>query len=511
MAVAYVAHARAANPTGGNTTCSVPTGTVNGQMMLAFVRGNLSVNQPVPPSGWATVRQGGSAESDISVYNRVASSEPASYTFSECRAVTIVTYSDVLDIAENGQAPDPTSGATLVFPSLSTTAAHGMYVGYGFGGTSALSPLWTPQASMTERYEAAQSVGSDTVFDEYVGSGATGTRDVAYGGSTSDVFNGWAVLLSEVNTAPNAPLLVSPVGGVTIDRGVLQRFDWDFSDPDGGDSQSKYDLQYRAVGATTWTALTGTTPNTFHDFAAGTFAAGDYEWQVRTYDAAGLVGPYSASGFFTAATPPAGPTITDPVNGQTVGQTPYTVVWSYPTQEAYQLRTVADNAGVADPTIVYTDTGIVESTTVRSRSVGFPVNNRNEHVQVRVRDAGLWSPYTSVRVLVSYTPPAVPTAVVLASNSAGAISVSITNPTPAAGEPSVAYNDVLRRQTAVGGDGIRIAANKAANGTHIDFTPASGVDYEYAVRAVADNGTASTSAWLAGTSTPDNITDYAGY
>jgi hypothetical protein len=313
------------------------------------------------------------------------------------------------------------------------------------------------------------------------------------------------------NTGPNAPLLLSPVGGVTIDRSITQRFDWDFSDPDAGDSQSKYDLQYRAVGATAWTAVTGTTPNTFHDFAAGTFAAGDYEWQVRTYDSYGLVGPYSASGFFTAATPPTGPTITDPISGQTIGQTPYTVVWSYPTQEAYQLRTVADNAGAADPTIVYTDTGIVESTSVRSRAVAFPVNNRYEHVQVRVRDAGLWSPYTSVRVLVSYTPPAVPTATVQASNSGAAISVSITNPTPAAGEPSVAYNDVLRRQTAVGGDGIRIAANKAANGTHIDFTPASGVDYEYAVRAFADNGTASTSPWLGGTSTTDDITAYAGY
>jgi hypothetical protein len=458
------------------------------------------------PTGWTLAAAASVNFAALRAYTRTAdgtSADDFTTTATTDSAMVMLAYSGALlpAITANNTGTDSTAEAL----SVTLNNAGGMAV-FAWCSTYAGEAMTAPTGTTSRVLMGNRTT---RVADEpRSAAGATDVRTVNI--SAAGTWSALTVGLSQPNP-PDAPLLLAPVGGVTIDRNIIQRFDWDFSDPDLGDSQSKYDVQYRAVGAATWTVVTGTTPNTFHDFAAGTFAAGDWEWQVRTYDSYGIVGPYSASGFFTAANAPAGPTITDPISGQTIAATPYTVVWSYPTQEAYQLRTVADLAGVADTVTVYTDTGIVESPTARSRSVSFPVNNRNEHVQVRVRDAGLWSPYTSVRVLVSYTPPAVPTATVLASNSSAAVSVAISNPTPAAGEPSVAYNDVLRRQTAVGGDGIRIATNKSTNSTHIDFTPASGVDYEYAVRAVADNGTASISAWLAGTSTPDNITDYAGY
>lgn len=298
-----------------------------------------------------------------------------------------------------------------------------------------------------------------------------------------------------LNTAPNAPTLTAPVAATTINRDATQRFSWTFSDPDAGDSQSKYDLRYRIVGAGTWTDTTGTTPNQFVDFAGGTFAAGSYEWQVRTYDAAGVVGPYSASAFFTAASAPATPTITAPVNGETLSAQEYTATWSAPSQDAYQLRTVADNAGAADTATVYTDSGTVVSTTARSRLVTFAVNNRNEHVQLRVRVSGLWSSWASVRVLVSYTPPAVPTIAVAANSPAAKIDITLSNPAPGAGQPTVASLDLLRREGG-SGDGIRIATTLAA-GVFSDLTPASGIAYEYKARAVATNGTTSESAWTA--------------
>lgn len=105
------------------------------------------------------------------------------------------------------------------------------------------------------------------------------------------------------NVAPNAPALDNPVGGATIDRTVTNRFSWTFSDPDSGDSQSKYQLQARVQGTTTWTYdVTVTTSATYRDIAGGTFAAGEWEWRVRTWDAAGEVGPYSAATPFVAAT-----------------------------------------------------------------------------------------------------------------------------------------------------------------------------------------------------------------
>ena len=44
--------------------------------------------------------------------------------------------------------------------------------------------------------------------------------------------------------------------------------------------------------------------NKFHEFAAATFVEGGvYEWQVRTWDAAGAEGPWSTLRTFTAVTP----------------------------------------------------------------------------------------------------------------------------------------------------------------------------------------------------------------
>jgi hypothetical protein len=356
------------------------------------------------------------------------------------------------------------------------------------------------------------SVETDTTGSQYNASAKRGhsTKRIewAYTDGTASPF---AVTYDgiSVNLAPNAPLLLSPVGAVTIDRSVTQRFDWDFSDPDAGDSQSAFELQHRPEGAATWNLVTGTTPNTFHDFAAGTFAAGNHEWRLRTADAQGVFGPYSASGFFTAADSPGGPTITDPVSGATISSSTYTLAWSTSSQDAYQVRTVADAAGSPDATIVYQDSGVVESSSTRSHGLSFPVNNRNEHLQVRVRVAGLFSPWASVRVLVSYTPPPVPTIALLTASSTGQIIATVTNPTPATGEPPVISNDVWRRQALVGADGIRIARGVVPNGTHIDATPASGVDYEYLAVAHGDNATSRAGAWT-GAAVPQSTTDTYG-
>lgn len=296
-----------------------------------------------------------------------------------------------------------------------------------------------------------------------------------------------------LNVAPNAPTGLVPASG-SVDRTSTQRFSWTFNDPDQGDTQSKYDLRWRAVGATSWATSTVQTTSRHHDFAGGTFVAGDYEWQVRTYDAQGVVGPYSSSAFFNAATPPPGPTITAPVNNQTIGSQAFTLLWSVSAQDAYEVRTVADSDGTPATGTVYTSTGTVESATARSRTVTFDTNQRQEHVQVRVRSAGLWSPWTSVRVLVSYTPPATPGVLPVPNDATAAISVIISHPTPAGDQPVVVGSDLFRREAGQGA-GIRLAVG--VGGSHVDRTPASLVDYEYGVLAYGSNGTYARSAeWI---------------
>lgn len=298
-----------------------------------------------------------------------------------------------------------------------------------------------------------------------------------------------AVEAGSFNTAPNAPILTAPADASTIDRTVTQRFDWDFSDPDAGDTQSAYNLRYRATGAATWTE-TGwvSTPNTYHDIAGGTFAdAVDYEWQVATKDAQGVAGPYSSSWFFTAGTAPTAPTITEPTNGGTFTQS-QTVAWSTPDQDAYQIR-------VLDGAAVVSDTGAVESTTARSAVLSFPTNGVTRTIQVRVRDGGLWSQYGEVTGTVSWLAPPTPTFTLAEDPAEGALVVSISNPAPSGAEPAAVYNDV--HVTDPGKSEERRATMVAVNGSWTYHLPVSRYSYDGSdgsdirVVAVAENGVTS--------------------
>jgi hypothetical protein len=400
------------------------------------------------------------------------------------------------------------------------TLASGLYAGvYGNGlwvaassaGNVYTSPdasAWTQRATSTTQTLNCVAYGGGTFIAGGTSGGITESTDgITWTSATSGTSLSLNAAAASPNSAPNAPPLNSPATNQPIDRGIVQRFAWTFSDPDPGDSQSAFDLQYRLVGAGTWTTVSGATPNAFYDFAASTFTAGNYEWQVRTYDSQGVVGPFSASSFFTAATAPPAPTITAPVNGSTV-QATATLTWSAPNQTDYQIRRVADNAGSADTSTVYYDSGDVVDGVTRSVSVAFPTNNRWEHVQVRIKNAGLWSTWADARVQVSFTPPTVAAFTMSADPATATRTLTITNPAPGTGVPATAYNDVYVRTAAsstvldtyrpYSATGVRIGTALPTNTPFIDRRPAGDpVVYEYRVVAIAVNQTTSDSGWVA--------------
>lgn len=345
-----------------------------------------------------------------------------------------------------------------------------------------------------------------------VPSGPAGTLlDIAQGDIASFNTDGFTVGWADQNTldpwlfyialmgshAPTAPTPQTPVDGSTINRGITNRFRWVFNDPDAGDSQSKFDLQVRLVGDVAWTTGSVETPTPYYDVPGGTLFAGDYEWRVRTYDAVGNVSPYSSIQTFTAADPPDAPTITYPTNGGTISVEFDSVTWSGPDQEAYEARRVADDAGSPDDSTVYETSGVVESAIARSHALDFDTNGRTEHVQVRVRKAGVWGDWASVIVDVSYTGPAVPTIVVEADQPTGAISVQAEHPGPTGGQPTVERMDLWRRLLTDDGDGIRIAADLAPSDIYTDWAVAHRTEYAYRWRAYGDNGTSTWSVWSA--------------
>lgn len=306
------------------------------------------------------------------------------------------------------------------------------------------------------------------------------------------------------NQAPTAATNLTPSGNTSVNRAQPQRLSWLFNDPDPGDSQSKFDLDFR-VGSGAFTRVTQTTTATFYDAPANTFPAGTVEWLVRTYDAQGVAAPFSASAFFVAADVPGVPIITSPANGATISTASSVLAWSAPTQEAYQVRTVADNAGAPDTAVVYTDSGTVVSSTARDAPLSFPVNGRTEHAQVRIRNAGLWSDWASVRLVISYTPPAAPTFTVRDDGSS--LTVLVSQPAPASGQPAASFHDIYVRTSATSTTpdryrpftdaGMRVRTGLAPNGSWTDAAVASGVEYEYLVVTNGTNGTSTASAWTA--------------
>jgi len=420
--------------------------------------------------------------------------------------------------AGGGGATDIRRGGAAIANRVAVAGAAGgggntAHGGHGGGLVGAASGAGTAGGGTQSAGGASASgwagdlgVGGDASANGAGGSGywggggaAGGANDGGGGGSswssgtivenTQGARSGSGQIVITLNQAPNAPTLTAPPNSSTFDRAATYRFDWTFSDPDAGDSQSAYDLRYR-IGAGAWTTLSGTTPNSYRDIAGGTFAASAYEWQVRTYDAQGVVGPYSASWFFTAADATGVPTITAPTNGSTVN-TSINVTWSTGTQTHYQVRKVADLAGAADPATVYYDSGEVTSSGTRSLALTFGVNARYEHLQVRVKAAGLWSAWGSVRVLVSWTAPMTPSVVCTPDPANARISIAVTNPAVTGGAPVTAYNDIYVSSPL--DPEYRAATLLAPNSTWTWRTPAAGRAYSIHAVAIGTNQTTAAS------------------
>lgn len=404
---------------------------------------------------------------------------------------------------------DPASDAWTTTPSLpgAATSIYSVTVGRLPGGTVVTLPhqrLNGATWGLLRRIDGYTPGGGWTmgVTPDYPGNAFDAAVAIEPGGviyTIGGIFWNAATVPTVVadvwaykqNDPPTAPTPRTLTGGVTVSTESTNRASWTFNDPNAGDSQSKFNFYYRPTGTTTWTTVTKATPNPWYDIPAGTLDPVEYEWQVEVYDAAGEISPRTTSAVFTADDPPDGPPITYPINGQTVEQLE-TVVWSSPAQDAYQIRRVADDGGDPNTSTVYWDSGEVAEPLARSRSVSFPVNDRFEHVQARVKKDGLWSAWVDVQVDVSYTPPPTPTFTVYPDSATGSLLVQITNPAPGSGDPAAAYNDVLVDD----GDGWerKVTAYPTNTGWRY-WTPKSGRDYTAAIRvvAVAANGTTSSS------------------
>lgn len=439
-----------------NKTAIAPAAAAGQLILLQVTSSQTRTFTPIPPTGYLPVYSqadgfvlggevswlyykfavGGAADNVSLVWNSVAPGQLKAIKFANVASIAVTAVRRETDNTYGGIAP---ASYSIYVPSVNYTEARSGLLVTLFNCRSATTRVLATPTGWTAVGETfSNSDRANTAFKALAGAaGATAASEwvctsVVTSGNHGDGWHSYTLALTSADQAPDAPTLVSPTGGQTVDRTAINRFRWIFSDPDPGDSQSVYELRYRATGDVAWTTVGPvTSPNSFHDFAAGTFATGDYEWQARVKDALGEQGPFSPSSFFSIQIASDAPTILTPTNGSVIHNTPEILSWAAPSQTDFQWRRVADASGIANTAVVYADSGDVVGNDVRSVPVVFPTNNRFEHLQLRIKDSGLWTEWASVRVEVSYTPPPAPTvdvAVYQVDAMDAALQITVTNP-----------------------------------------------------------------------------------
>jgi hypothetical protein len=270
---------------------------------------------------------------------------------------------------------------------------------------------------------------------------------------------------------PDAPTLLTPDVEV-YDASDAKVFSWQHN-PNDGSAQTKFSLQYKIVGAGSWTGLyTGEiTSNNYISIPGSTFSNGnDYEWQVKTWGDATTGGTYSdgssdwsTTATFTATTRPTA-TITDPTAVSNYEYSTLTVTWSYSqgesnnqTQYICKLYDSSDNLLESSGTV----TDVVASGSSGSHLFTYILSNTTTYkatVQVK-ESSGLWSEETEVEFDTEFLQPTKPSLELTFNNNNASMSVDITNPdvvtvyNPEATQDSYVYNYTGYTDTNYDGEG----------------------------------------------------------
>lgn len=311
------------------------------------------------------------------------------------------------------------------------------------------------------------------------------------------------------NVAPSAPTWLTPAASSAQDADATLPVTWQFNDDDAGDSQSAYALRrvisavttYYNASAGTWdgTEVKNTSTTSGVTLPATWGADGDaVALSVKTWDALDTEGVYGSALNLTASTK-VDPVLTAPADAGTITTNKVTVTWTATEQTARRIRILTS----AD--VVLYDSGKV-TTTVKTFEVPTILSDGLTGAKAEIRtwnNDDLESSTDTHTFDVDFVEPAASTIVVAADAVSGYISVTITEPTPTGGQPTVTSHDLFVRvasggrpdgERPVGGDGIRIVAG-SPDAVLYDYAAGSGIDYEYRVLAIADNGTSTFGAW----------------
>lgn len=205
MAVAIVGSVTTATQgsAASSLALSVPSGVVNGNLLLAF-HGNDAgtANALTPPAGWTLVRNendGGGFTFRLVCYYRIASSEPASYTWTMATGAEAVA----ICIALSGHETTPTivssglqkatKSTTATTTGLTPSAADDYLLvamlADNLGAT--ISGTYTQNAALTSQVAGLKPAGNTVMLglgtQQLASAAATGTRNGTFSVSYANI------------------------------------------------------------------------------------------------------------------------------------------------------------------------------------------------------------------------------------------------------------------------------------------------------------------------------------
>lgn len=184
------AHNAGTSAAATDLTINVPSGTVDGNLMIAFICCNGVGASITPPAGW-TLEEEVTTTPFLECYSRVASSEPASYDWAI--GGTTLNFAGGIHLIKGFDTGDPTdidgqgtgSAVDPVAPSVTTTGINRLVIGCVVHAP-ATTETFTPPAGWTERWDQAGGtvtpVCQSSATRQFASAGATGAQ--TYNGTT---------------------------------------------------------------------------------------------------------------------------------------------------------------------------------------------------------------------------------------------------------------------------------------------------------------------------------------
>lgn len=274
---------------------------------------------------------------------------------------------------------------------------------------------------------------------------------------------------------------------VNIRNDVLQIFTFAYEDALSV-PQTAFELGYKAEDETSYTTVVVSDSRTYYEFAASTFDTGNYTVRVRVTNSDGLTSAYNYADFVVVGQSE-DPEITDITNSSIP-----TITWTSTDQDTFEIE------------IFYNDERIYESGVQIGQNVTSFTPNimlEDDSYSVRIRTMniyGYFSNWIAQSFVLSTEKPAVYTCYAYANSKYGidirrslelddadAQDSSDDGLSSEGSEPTKAY--VVRSE--YGADNWQILGQLDVDDEMViyhDYTPISGVKYEYAIRSYLSGG-----------------------